>query len=77
MTPVSKTRTARKYTRATISRLKADDGCRSVKVRYQVGKFALRKRALAEHLNALVSNKWPIEVIGNIYENAELLEGDR
>jgi hypothetical protein len=46
-------------------------------VRYQVGKFALRKRALAEHLNALVSNKWPIEVIGNIYENAELLEGDR
>jgi len=30
--------------------------------------------ALAEHLNTLVMNHWRLEVIGNIYENRQLLE---
>jgi hypothetical protein len=42
-------------------------------VRYQFAEFALRRHALAEHLTTLVMNSWRLYVIGNVFEQPELL----
>lgn len=46
-------------------------------VQYQMAEFALRYHSLAEHLTSLVMNDWKLEIIGNIYENPELLQENK
>lgn len=43
-------------------------------VKYWSAEFGLERRPIFEPLTPFVRNEWKLEVIGNIYENPELLE---
>lgn len=43
-------------------------------VSYIFSEFVIKKSFWVESLTDLVKNKWSLEIMGNIYENPELLE---
>jgi uncharacterized phage protein (TIGR01671 family) len=43
-------------------------------VKFQLGQFIMKYHSLANSLPRLVENKWTLEVIGNAYENPELIK---
>jgi uncharacterized phage protein (TIGR01671 family) len=43
-------------------------------VKFQLGQFIMKNHSLANSLPRLIENKWTLEILGNIYENPELLK---